>query len=675
MNQNHPFAHLLEPINIHGVELRNRAIMGSMHTGLEDQKKHTHRLAQYFAERAKGEIGLIITGGIAPHWRGVVAPFSATLTRSKQIPQHQVLTRAVHSEGGKICMQILHAGRYAYHPFAVAPSRIKAPISPFKPWALSSRQIDKLINQFAHSARLAQEAGYDGVEIMGSEGYLINEFLVSHTNKRKDKWGGTFQNRTQFAIDIVEKTRALTSPDFLIVFRLSMLDLVPNGSNWNEITQFGQTIEQAGASVINTGIGWHEARIPTIATMVPRAVFADITKRFREHVKIPVVTSNRINTPDEANRLIAEGYADLVSMARPILADSDFMQKTKLNKPEQIKPCIACNQACLDHVFKKKRASCLVNPRAAFELDFPVRKTPKSKKIAVVGSGPAGLSFALEADQQGHEVHLFDKNNCIGGQLNYARKIPGKSEFDLLVDYYHKQIELSSVRLFLNHDVNHQELLDSNFDHIVIATGVTPRSIHIDDPLNKCISYLDVLSGDATIGQNIAIIGTGGIAYDVAEFLLHDEAEPKPDPDHFLNQWGIDLKLNHAGGLVPAKTKKADRNITLLQRSSGKPGCRLGKTTGWIHRLHLKQSGVKTYNNCQYQGVDANGLNVMRGKTLLSIPADQVIICAGQEANAELYNQLQGVHPSVIKIGGADRAGELDAKRAIRQGFELAYNL
>ena len=675
MNTQTPFPHLFSPLDAGPLTLPNRLIMGSMHTGLEDRRRDADQLARYFAERAEGGAGLIITGGIAPHWRGWVAPFAATLRHRWQLGRHKIWTDAVHAAGGHIAMQILHAGRYSYQPFPVAPSALRSPISPFKPRALSQRQIHHLIGHFAQSAALAREAGYDGVEIMGSEGYLINEFIARHTNRRQDAWGGSLENRCRFALEIVRETRRLCGEDFLIIFRLSMLDLVPDGSTWDEVVQLGRWLQEAGVNIINTGIGWHEARIPTIATLVPRAAFTDLTARMRPELEIPLVTSNRINTPEEAEQLLAEGKADLISMARPWLADPDFGRKARNGRASEITPCIACNQACLDHVFQKKRATCLVNPRAAYELEHPITKSRTPARIAVVGAGPAGISLALSAAARGHAVTLFESADRIGGQLRLAARIPGKEEFQGLLRYYEKALQQDNIHLQLGQTVTPESLQAGDFDHIVVATGVKPRSIDLPAPEGKLLSYADVLQGGANVGPEVAIIGTGGIGFDVAEFLLQGKSSPEPDLQAFYDTWGIDLQVRQPGGLKPPAPPTPARKLTLLQRSQGKPGARLGKTTGWIHRLQLRHGGVRFLTGCEYLKVDQQGLHIRRDGTTECIPCDHVVVCAGQLAENHLFAQLQAMHPHVHLIGGAEKAGELDAKRAIRQGWLLAQQL
>lgn len=653
--------------------------MGSMHTGLEETKNGFEKMAAYFGERARGQVGLIVTGGIAPNRAGWVGPFSSRLANAREARRHELITEAVHAEDGKICLQILHAGRYGYHPLAVAPSSIKSPISPFKPWRMSKRRIKATIRDFVNCAALAQDAGYDGVEIMGSEGYLINQFLVSKTNKRTDEWGGSYENRMRFPLEIVRQVREKVGRSFIIIYRLSMLDLVPGGSTWEEVELLAKKIEAAGATIINTGIGWHEARVPTIATMVPRGGFSWVTKRLMGKVNIPLITTNRINTPAVAEQILQDGHADMISMARPFLADPDFVIKAQTDRAEEINTCIACNQACLDHIFKQKTASCLVNPRACRETELNYLPVHKQKKIGVVGAGPAGLSFATVAAQRGHDVHLFEAAAEIGGQFNLAKRIPGKEEFYETLRYYKKQIELTGVQLHLGKKVTAEALLQQQFDEIVLATGVDPRRVTFpgsDHP--KVLSYLDVLKHQKPVGQSVAIIGAGGIGFDVAEYLSESGTPSSLDLDAFLEEWGVDRAYQQRGALQEPRPEAPARTIYLLQRSKGKLGAGLGKSTGWIHRSSLKKKGVKTIDQVQYQKVDDAGLHISvqgRGEVL---PVDQVIICAGQLPDRSLYEALKnlGADPKNLHlIGGADEAKELDAKRAIDQGARLAAAL
>jgi len=670
------YPHLLEPLDLGFTQLKNRVLMGSMHTGLEETKNGFEKMAAYFGERAKGEVGLIVTGGIAPNRAGWVGPFSAKLSTTREARKHQVITEAVHREGGKIAMQILHSGRYGYHPLAVAPSAIKSPISPFRPWALSSRGIRRTIKDFARCAALAREAGYDGVEIMGSEGYLINQFIVSKTNRRKDEWGGSYENRTRFPLEIVKAVRAATGPDFIIIYRLSMLDLVDDGSTWEEIEQLAQGIEKAGATIINTGIGWHEARVPTIATMVPRGGFSWVTKRMMGKVNIPLITTNRINTPEIAEKILAEGHANMISMARPFLADADFVKKARLNKADEINTCIGCNQACLDHIFKQQTCSCLVNPRACRETEFDILPTKTKKRIAVVGAGPAGLAFATTAAQRGHEVHLYEADAEIGGQFNMAKKIPGKEEFYETLRYYSKQIEIHRVHLHLNKRVDASELVKGGFEEVIIATGVNPRQLKIegiDHP--KVLSYIDVLRHNVEVGKSVAIIGAGGIGFDVAEFLTHEGPSASLDFKQFAKEWGIDTDYKKRGALELPEPPPPAREIYLLQRSKGKLGARLGKTTGWIHRSSLKARQVNMVAQVNYQKIDDQGLHITIKDQPQLLEVDHIVICAGQEPQRSLYEQLREQELNVHLIGGAHEAAELDAKRAIDQGTRLAVQL
>jgi 2,4-dienoyl-CoA reductase (NADPH2) len=648
--------------------------MGSMHTGLEESKNGFAKMAAYFAERARGQVGLIVTGGIAPNRAGWVGPFSAKMSTSAEARQHQQITNAVHQEDGKICMQILHSGRYGYHPLAVAPTSIKSPISPFKPWELSSRGVERTIRDFVRCAQLAREAGYDGVEIMGSEGYLLNQFIVAKTNKRQDEWGGSYENRIRFPVEIVRRTRTAVGPDFIIIYRLSMLDLVPNGSTWEEVEQLALEIEAAGATIINTGIGWHEARIPTIATMVPRGGFSWVTQRMMGKVKIPLITTNRINTPEIAEKIIAEGHANMVSLARPFLADPDFVIKAMENRADEINTCIACNQACLDHIFQRSQASCLVNPRTGYELELQYLPATKAKKIAVVGAGPAGLAFATVAAQRGHDVHLYEADAIIGGQFNIAKEIPGKEEFKETLRYFAGQLTKHNVKLWLNHRVDAAELLASGFEEVVVATGVMPRNIQLegqDHPM--VLGYIDVIKNKKPVGDRVAIIGAGGIGFDVAEFLTHDEKHTSASLSipAFMEEWGVDTKLKDRGGLIQPQVAPPARQVFLLQRSKGKMGEKLGKTTGWIHRNTLKQKKVEMISGVEYLRVDDQGLHLLVGGKPTVLAVDNVVICAGQEPLRNLQAPLEANGVTVHLIGGAHEARELDAKRAIDQAVRL----
>lgn len=670
------YPHLLEPLDLGFTTLKNRVIMGSMHTGLEEAKDGFAKMAAYFAERAKGQVGLIVTGGIAPNREGWVGPFAAKMSTKAEAKKHQVITEAVHKEGGKICMQILHSGRYGYHPLAVSASAIRSPITPFRPRALSGRGVVRTINAFAKTAVLAKEAGYDGVEIMGSEGYLINQFIVSKTNKRTDKWGGSYENRIQFPIEIVRKVREAVGPNFIIIYRLSMLDLVDDGSTWEEVEHLAQEIEKAGATIINTGIGWHEARVPTIATMVPRGGFSWVTKRLMGKVNIPLVTTNRINMPDIAESILSSGHADMVSMARPMLADPFFVKKAMDDLAEEINTCIGCNQACLDHVFEQKRASCLVNPRACYETELVYTPAAVKKKIAIVGAGPAGLGTSIVAAERGHEVHLFEADKEIGGQFNMAKAIPGKEEFHETIRYFKVQIAKHGVHLHLNTRVDSADLIAQQFDEVILATGVVPRQIQIPGiDHEKVLGYTDVLKQKKPVGNRVAIIGAGGIGFDVAEFLSHEHPEQAPETAHFMQEWGVDMDYEQGGALTTAQPAPSPREIYLLQRSGGKLGARLGKTTGWIHRASLKKKQVHMLGSVRYEKIDDEGLHITIHDEPKVLAVDHIIICAGQESVRNLLEPLEQAGISVHIIGGADEAKELDAKRAIDQGARLAAAL
>lgn len=671
----HPYPHLLEPLDLGFTTLRNRTLMGSMHTGLEEEKNGFERMAAFYAERARGGAGLIVTGGYAPNLAGRVYHFGSQLSFSWQAKKHRVVTDAVHAEGGKIALQILHTGRYGYHPLCVAPSAIRAPINRFKPRALTGWGIRRTIAAYAKCAKLAQDAGYDGVEIMGSEGYLINQFIAPQTNHRTDAWGGSFENRIRFAVETVRTTRAKVGPNFIIIFRLSMLDLVEGGSSWDEVVALAKAIEAAGATIINTGIGWHEARIPTIATMVPRAGFAWVTQRLKGEVKIPLVTTNRINTPEVAEDVLASGCADMVSMARPFLADADFVNKAAADKADEINTCIACNQACLDHIFNGKLTSCLVNPRACHETELIIQPATVRKKVAVVGAGPAGMACATTAAERGHAVTLFDAAERIGGQFNIAKQIPGKEDFNETLRYFGKRIETTGVDLKLNTRVDADLLKAGGFDHVVLATGITPRKLTIPGAdSDKVASYLDIIKGRKTAGASVAIIGAGGIGFDVGEFLTHSHDE-RSETERFNAEWGIDPSYANRGGLTAAVDEPAPRQVYLLQRKASKVGNGLAKTTGWIRRTLLKKRGVKMIPGVSYDAITDTGLNITVNGEAKTLPVDTIVVCAGQEPRRELLAPLEAAGLKVSLIGGADVAAELDAKRAIDQGVRLAAAL
>ena len=671
------YKHLLEPLDLGFTTLKNRTLMGSMHTGLEDKAKDFPKLAAYFAERARGGVGLIVTGGFAPNIEGWLAPFGSKLSKKSEVKRHLQVTKAVHDEGGKICLQILHAGRYGYSPLCVSASKIKSPISPFKPRALSTKGVYRTIKDYANSAELAQQAGYDGVEIMGSEGYFINQFLVTHTNKRTDEWGGSFENRMRLPVEIVKAARKKVGPNFIIIYRLSMLDLIEQGSSWDEVVELGKAIEAAGATIINTGIGWHEARVPTIATSVPRAAFSWVTGRMQDHVSIPVVATNRINNPETANEIIAKGEADMVSMARPFLADAEFVNKATLGKAESINTCIACNQACLDHTFSGKRSTCLVNPRACYETELNFTATAKPKRVAVVGAGPAGLSASTVLAERGHKVDLFDKANEIGGQFNIAKKIPGKEEFYETLRYFENKIQQTGVNLRLNEGVDVTALVSAGYDEVVLATGITPRKLTIDGADHaKVLSYIDVVQDEKPVGDRVAIIGAGGIGFDVAELLAHQGVAPSVEVSLFNKEWGVDTSYSARGAYTQAEPEAPARSITMLQRKEGKMGVGLGKTTGWIHRASLKMKNVQMVRGVDYTKIDDRGLHfTINGGEPQVIECDTVVVCAGQESRRELLSGLEEKGIKTPLIGGSKLAGELDAKRAIREGFELASRI
>ncbi|GAC15751.1 NADPH-dependent 2,4-dienoyl-CoA reductase [Aliiglaciecola lipolytica] len=670
-----PFPHLLAPLDLGFTTLKNRTLMGSMHLGLEEEKGGFEKLAAFYAKRAEGGVGLIVTGGISPNIAGWVAPFAGRMSSRRHAKKHKVITQAVHAQGGKICMQILHSGRYGYHPLNVSASSVKAPISPFKPRALSSRGVQKTIEDYANCASYAQYAGYDGVEIMGSEGYLINQFFCERTNQRDDEWGGSLENRARLAIETVKQTRQKVGSNFIIIYRLSMIDLVEGGAPWEEVVYLAKEIEKAGATIINTGIGWHEARIPTISTSVPRAAFTWVTKKLKSEVNIPLITTNRINTPEVAESVLANGDADMVSMARPFLADADFVVKAMRNESDQINTCIACNQACLDHAFAQKRASCLVNPQACYETELIFKTVASPKKIAVVGAGPAGLAFSTYAAERGHEVHLFEKSAEIGGQFNYAKQIPGKEEFYETLRYYARRIDVLGVNLHLNTNVDVTRLTGQGFDEVVMATGIKPRQLNIpgiDHP--SVMSYLDVLRDHKKVGKRVAIIGAGGIGFDVAEYLVEQE-NLTTNLDKWLSHWGIDKNFANPGALMPPQITPTEREVFLLQRKDTKVGAGLGKTTGWIHRTSLAHHKVNMINSVTYEEINDKGFHIKIGDKPKLLEVDNIIVCAGQEPFRELESSLLDAGMSVHVIGGADVAAELDAKRAIRQGAELAAKI
>lgn len=668
-DKRYPF--LLAPLDLGFTQLRNRVLMGSMHTGLEEKRDGFHKLAAFYSLRAKSGVGLIVTGGFSPNFRGRLHPFSAEFSTHRHVRKHRNITTAVHQHGGKIALQLLHAGRYAMSPFAVSASAIRSPISTFTPSKMSQRQINNTINDFAHSAELAREAGYDGIELMGSEGYLINQFICQRSNQRCDDWGGSYDNRIRFAIEIVRAVRARVGRDFIIIFRLSMLDLVEEGSTYNEVVQLAIELEAAGVTILNTGIGWHEARIPTIATQVPRAAFAWVTEKIKQQVSIPIVTCNRINTPQVAENILAQGQADMVSMARPFLADPEFVLKAEQNRADDINTCIGCNQACLDHVFVGKRASCLVNPQACYETELVLTAVATARKVAVIGGGPAGMACAVAAAERGFNVDLFEKNDHVGGQFNLAMQIPGKEEFKETIRYFTRQLDQTGVKVWLGVEANIDQLRD--YDEVVIATGVQPKIPPIRGiEHSKVIDYQTLISQQITLGKKVAIIGAGGIGVDVATMLTEPE---EGDLDSWLREWNIDKSLRHRGGLLPTDDYISPRQVWLMQRGQGKVGKGPGRTTGWIHRRTLEKRGVKLWAGVQYQAIDDEGLHILVNGQTHTLDVDNIVICTGQTSVDNLSQQLTELGVSVHVIGGAEDAGEVDAKRVIRQGVELASKL
>ena len=672
-----PYPHLLAPLDLGFTTLKNRVLMGSMHTGLEDSAKDFPKLAAYFAARARGGVGLMVTGGYAPNVEGWLSPFGSRLASSGSARKHRVVTDAVHADGGKIALQILHAGRYGYSPFSVAPSKIRSPITPFTPRELSARGIERQIKCFVRAGVLAREGGYDGVEVMGSEGYFINEFLATHTNQRTDEWGGSYENRMRLPVEIVSRMRAAVGRDFIIIYRLSMLDLIPDGQSWEEVVMLAKAIEKAGATIINTGIGWHEARVPTIATSVPRGAFAWVTKKMKAEVGIPLVTTNRINAPDVAEQIIADGCADMVSMARPLLADPDFVVKAAAGRASEINTCIGCNQACLDHVFQQKRASCLVNPRACHETELVFRPATTKKSIAVVGAGPAGLACATALAECGHLVDLFDAAAEIGGQFNMAKQIPGKEEFHETLRYFGKKIETTGVKLHLNRRVSADDL--KGYDEVILATGVTPRNPKIPgQDMPHVLSYIDVLLHKKPVGKRVAVVGAGGIGFDVSEYLVGNGHSATLDNALWMKEWGVTDPSQVRGGVARPELPEPARQVVLLQRKASAPGKGLGKTTGWIHRAALKKMKVEMIAGANYEAIDENGLHITYGEkrekpTLIEV--DNIVLCTGQEPLRELQAPLEAAGVRVHLVGGAFEAGELDAKRAIDQATRLAVTL
>ncbi len=666
---------MLEPLDLGFTTLKNRVLMGSMHTGLEEAPNGHERMAAYYAERAKGGVALIVTGGFGPNKRAATHEHTKMLWSEEDCADHKIITDAVHAEDGKICMQILHTGRYAFNENPIAPSAVQAPINPFMPKAATEDEIEQQIVDFVRTSVLAQKSGYDGVEIMGSEGYFLNQFIAARTNKRDDDWGGSYENRMRLPVEVVRRVREAVGEHFIIIYRLSMLDLVEGGSNYEEVVTLGKAIEKAGATIINTGVGWHEARIPTIATKVPRAAFTWVTAKFKQDLSIPVVTSNRINTPEVLEEVLERGDADMVSMARPFLADSNFVNKAAAGKADEINTCIGCNQACLDHIFLGQMASCLVNPRACHETELNLIPTTNTKKLAVIGAGPAGLSFAVSAAQRGHEVTLFDAADKIGGQFNIAKQVPGKEEFYESLRYFQRQIELTGVNLQLNSTMSAEQLNAGDYDEVIIATGIVPRTPPIDGIDHpKVLNYIDVLRDKKPVGKSVAVIGAGGIGFDVSEYLTHAGEATSQNIPAFMKEWGVDMTFTARGGIegVIAEPAESPREVFLLQRKAKKVGGGLGKTTGWIHRTGLINKGVKMIPGCEYQKIDDAGLHIKVGDETRVLAVDNVIICAGQEPQRAL---VEGLNKTYHLIGGADVASELDAKRAINQGVRLAAEI
>ena len=671
----HPFPKLFEPLDLGFTTLKNRVLMGSMHTGLEEAPNGHERMAEFFAERARGGVGLIVTGGFGPNKRAATHEHTKMLWSEEDCEDHKLITKAVHEADGKICMQILHTGRYAFNENPIAPSSVQAPINPFKPKAATEEEIEQQIVDFVRTSVLAQKSGYDGVEIMGSEGYFLNQFLAARTNKRDDDWGGSYENRMRLPVEVVRRVREAVGEKFIIIYRLSMLDLVDGGSSYDEIVTLGKAVEKAGATIINTGIGWHEARIPTIATKVPRAAFTWVTEKFRDEFDIPVVTSNRINTPEKAEEVLEAGHADMISMARPFLADSFFMNKAEENRSLDINTCIGCNQACLDHVFSGKMTSCLVNPRACFETELNLLPTTAVKKLAVIGAGPAGLAFATSAAERGHEVTLFDAADEVGGQFNVAKQVPGKEEFFETIRYFSRRIEQTGVNLQLNTKVTVEQLNDGDYDEVILATGIDPRVPPIPGiESDKVLGYLDVLKNKKPVGKKVAVIGAGGIGFDVSEYLSHEGEATSQNIEAFMKEWGVDMTLKARGGIegITAEVPASPREVFLLQRKESKVGGGLGKTTGWIHRTGLINKGVKMIPGCEYLKIDDEGLHIRVGDETRVLDVDNIILCAGQESKRDLVEGLNKPHHL---IGGADLATELDAKRAIDQGTRLAAEI